>query len=87
MSKVSGVLGEIVHEDHGYLEGRGLHDSGVDRPVVNQPTKARRVFFVGGMRELLPECSECLTGKIPHAIWNFVRRVDDCRQKTLAPPL
>lgn len=76
----------MIHENHGYLSRR-LHDSGVDRSVVDQPTEARGVLFFGAMRELLLECSECLTGKIPHAIWNFVCRVDNGCHEALAPPL
>ena len=87
MSKVSGVLGEVVHNNHGYSHDRDLHDGGVDRPVVEKPTKARRVFFLGSMGELLPERSKSLTGEVSHRIWNFVRRVDDRCHEALAPPL
>lgn len=87
MSKVSGVLGEMVHENNEYSKGRGLHDGGVDGPVVNQPAEARCAFFFGGVGELLPDCSECLAGEVSDAVWNFIRRVDNRRQKVLAPPL
>lgn len=57
MSKVSGVLREMVHRNSGYFKSGASHDGGVDGPVVNQPTEARRVFFFGGMRKFLPERS------------------------------
>jgi hypothetical protein len=72
MSKVSGVLGEMVHNNRRYSHNGDLHDGGIDRPVVEKPTKARGGFFLGGMGKLLPECSESLTGEIPHGIWDFV---------------
>ena len=87
MSKVSGVLRETVHNNHGYSHNRDLHDGGVDGPVVEKPTKARGIFFLGGMGELLSECSKSLTGKIPHGIWKFISRVHDCCHEALAPPL
>ena len=87
ISKVSGVLGGMVCNNHGCSHKRGLHDGGVDRPVVEKPTEARGALFLGGMGELLPERSKGLTGEIPHGIWNFVRRVDDRCHKALAPPL
>jgi len=87
MSKVSGVLGETVHNNREYSHTRDLHDGGVDRPVVEKPPKARGVFLLGGMGELLPERSKSLTGKIPHGIWKFVSRVHDCCHEALAPPL
>jgi len=87
MSKVSGVLGGMVFNNRGCPHNGGLHDGGVDRPVVEKPTKARGAFFLGGMGELLSERSKSLTGEIPHGIWDFVRRVDDCCHEALAPPL
>lgn len=87
MSKVSGVLEESVHKNSGCLENRGSHDGWIDGPVIDQPTEARCVFFFGGIWELLPECSECLAGKISDTIRNFIRRVDNRRQKVFAPPL
>ena len=87
MSNVSGVLGKIVHSTRGCSNNRNLHDGGVDGPVVEQPTEARSVLFLSGVGELLPECSEGLTGEIPHTIRNFARRVDNRRYKALAPPL
>jgi len=86
MSNVSGVL-EVVHSNCKYPNSGGLHDGGVDRPVVDQSTEARRVLLLGGVGELLPECSESFTSEIPHPIWNFVRRVDNRSHKTFAPPL
>jgi len=87
MSKVSGVLGRIVHRNRAYPDSRDLHDGGVDRPVVDQPTKARSVFFLGGIGELLRECSESLTGEISHAVRYPVCRVHNRRHKALTPPL
>ena len=87
MSNVSGVLGGIFQSNYGYPNNRDLHDGGVDGPVVDQPTEARSVLFLGGIGELLPKRSESLTGEISHAVWNFVRRVDDRRHEALAPPL
>ena len=87
ISKVSGVLGRMVHGNRGYSYSRDLHDGRVDRPVVDQPTEARSVFFLGGIGELIRECSESLSGEISHAVWYFVCRVDNRRHKALAPPL
>ena len=39
MSNVSGVLGEIVHNNRRGSNSRGLHDGRVDSPVVEQPTE------------------------------------------------
>ena len=82
-----GCWEESVCKSQGYFGSGCLHDGGIDRPVVNQPTKARSVVFFSGMWELLPQRSERFTGEIPNAVWNFVRRVDNGGQKPLAPPL
>ena len=87
ISNVSGVLGETVHNNRGYTNSIDSHDGGIDGPVVDQPTEARGILFFGGVGELLPERSESLAGEIPHAIRNLVRRFDDRRNETLAPPL
>ena len=88
MSNVSGVLGGGgIHNNRRYSGSDGLHDGGVNRPVVEQPTKTRSVLFLSGIGKLLPECSEGLTSEIPHAIRNFVCRVYNRRQKAFAPPL
>ena len=35
ISKVSGVLGEIIHKNNGYSKSRCSHDGRIDGPVVN----------------------------------------------------
>ena len=87
MSNVSGVLEEGVRNNRGCSDGRGLHDCGVNGPVVDQPTETRSVLFLSSVRELLPKCSEGLASEVPHAIWNFARRIDNRRYKAFAPPL